>query len=162
VGFSAPLAISRDTRRSAMCMSGSVRLRLHGGLEREAGEGHSGSWANVFLTFAALGGARPNKRGHRGLGLGGGHLYGCLGVWTAMMAWAMVGSGLLYRVGTECLVYASLNWVNALSMHAWCSYRQITTETQMTDPTSRQRGRPTDTRKAFSDRNLQAGNNVWS
>jgi hypothetical protein len=32
----------------------------------------------------------------------------------------------------------------------------------MTDPTSRQRERPTETRKQFSDRNLQTGNNVWS
>jgi hypothetical protein len=32
----------------------------------------------------------------------------------------------------------------------------------MTDPTSRQRGLPTETRKQLSDRNLQTGNNVLS
>jgi hypothetical protein len=38
----------------------------------------------------------------------------------------------------------------------------LQTETQMTDPTSQQRGCPTETRKRFPHRNLQMGNNVWS
>jgi hypothetical protein len=38
----------------------------------------------------------------------------------------------------------------------------LQTETQMTDPTFHQRVRPTETRKQFSYRNLQTGNNVWS
>jgi hypothetical protein len=32
----------------------------------------------------------------------------------------------------------------------------------MTDPTSRQRGRPTETRQQLSEKNLGAKSNIWS
>jgi hypothetical protein len=32
----------------------------------------------------------------------------------------------------------------------------------MTDPTSRQRGRPTETRQQISENNLQTERNIWS
>jgi hypothetical protein len=35
-------------------------------------------------------------------------------------------------------------------------------ESQMTDPTSRQRGRPTETRQQLSENNLRTESNIWS
>jgi hypothetical protein len=45
--------------------------------------------------------------------------------------------------------------------YGFCTTRTIECALKIADPSSRQRGCPTETRQQLSDSNLQTGSNIW-
>jgi hypothetical protein len=118
--------------------------------------------------YVILDKAKPHTENKR-LKLRGGHLYNRSSVDSCRMFELkyLAEHNLLYSDGTDCSFMLIVYRLPNCKTHVTYIFdvnngKLLDREWQITDPISRQRGRPKKTRQQISENNLRTGSNIWS